>query len=375
MNDRLDPLKKPLWPLACGIALTLIGILGAFRIAGGDRGAGWTAARPAWRPSSLRCEDMINPLGLDTVAVRLSWTLESPERGLRQTAYQILVSSLEELLQPGRADLWDSGRMESSRSIHIAYAGRPLRSRGRYHWKVRSWDGRGEASPWSEPAWWEMGLLWNEDWVGQWIGLRNVELVLDPNMKDWIEGTADPAPRLETRAEILHRLREIRPAVHLRKRFRLHGDVRRDRAYICGLGYCELYLNGKKVGDHVLDPAPTDYDRRALYAVYDVTGAVKKGDNAAGVILGDGLYGQNVSEFASKMEYGSPGFLLQLDVEYADGSSFRLATDQTWKAMTGPILKANVFAGEVYDARREIPGWSEAVFEDGNWRPRTASTP
>ena len=186
--------------------------------------------------------------------------LESPpgERGKKQTAYQILVAASEATLRTGHGDLWDSGKADSSQSVQVPYGGKPLSSRQRCWWKVRVWDEHGKTSAWSEPAQWSMGLLSPGDWQGGWIGSDI--------------GPDDPH------------------AVYLRREMKLSNRLTRATAYISGLGYYELYLNGKRVGDHVLDPAFTDYDKRVMYVTYDVTGQLLSGANAVGVILGNGWF-------------------------------------------------------------------------------------
>ena len=200
---------------------------------------------------TLRCEYLDNPLGIDTAQPRLSWVLESTERGQKQTAYQVLVASSEALLKANTGDLWDTGTVTSDQTLQVVYAGKALRSCQRCYWKVRAWDNEGKVSRYSEPACWEMGLLSPQDWQGQWIGR-----------------TADT---------------NALPAPLLRRTFTLEGKIKQARAYICGLGYYELHLNGKKVGDHLLDPGYTRYDKRALYVAYDVTEALRRGSNAVGV--------------------------------------------------------------------------------------------
>ncbi len=180
------------------------------------------------RVTDLRCEYLANPLGIDVLQPRLSWKLESRWRGQKQTAYQILVASSEKLLQDDQADLWDSGKVASDQSIHVVYAGRPLTSRTDCHWKVRIWDADDKASPFSEVAMWDMGLLTPEDWKGKWISTPGKDNDMGP-----------------------------KPAPLFRKSFILSERPARARLYICGLGYHELRLNGEKVGDHVLDPAFT----------------------------------------------------------------------------------------------------------------------
>ncbi len=276
-------------------------------------------AGPPLAPVGLRCEYLVNPAAVDVVHPRLSWVLEHPERGQRQTAYQVLVSTSPGL-QSG--DAWDSGRVESAQSTHVAYAGKPLESGRTYYWKVRYWDKNGVASPYSKPARFDMGLLRKEDWKGKWIGGAN----------------------------------------QLRKEFTLKGRPVRARAYISGLGYYELRVNGKKAGDHVLDPGWTTYDKRVLYTAYDVTPLLAEGANAVAITLGQGWYGSRAA-------------LLQLNIELEGGQAVEIVTDTTWKVKQGPILSDSVYNGETYDARLETPGWDRPGYDDAGWKAATLADP
>ena len=311
----------------------------------------------ALRPLALKCEYAENPLGVDAARPRLSWRVESPRRAKMQTAYQLLVATSAAKLAEGTADLWDSGRVASDRSIQIEYQGRALRSFDRCYWKVRVWDQSGALSPYSQTATWEMGLLAPTDWKAKWI-------------------TADYLLRAESTVA----QRPVGPGPHprhraplFRKTFRLHALPLAARAYLCGLGYGELYLNGFKVGDHVLDPAQTDYEERALYVTYDVTQYLLPGENTVGVMLGSGWFNQDVVWKEGKYrvpggtDYGVPRVLLQLRWEYRDGSVETLTTDETWKVTAGPVFDNNVYAGEVYDARLELAGWSGNGLDDQVW--------
>jgi alpha-L-rhamnosidase len=203
--------------------------------------------------SGLKCEYRTNPLGLDTPQPRLSWLLDSRERGQCQTAYQILAGTDPGALDKGTGDLWDSGKIPSAESIHVVYGGQPLHSGQRVYWKVRAWDREARPSAYSAPAWWEMALLDSADWRAAWI-------------------TRKPqAPRTEKQ------MFEDDPAPLLRKEFVLQKKVRRARVYVSGLGYYELRLNGQRVGDQVLDPGWTTYSKRVLYSTYDVTDQLKRG--------------------------------------------------------------------------------------------------
>lgn len=293
---------------------------------------------------NLRCEYRTNPLGIDVARPRLGWQIESGRRGAGQSAYRILVASSREKLARNEGDLWDTGRVESDRSLQVTYDGRTLKSRERCHWKVKVWDEQGNASAYSKPARWEMGLLnEDEDWRAQWLSAPESQ---DPSVQP------DPAPLF-------------------RKAFELEKPVRSARAYVTGLGYYELYLNGSKVGNHVLDPVFTRYDRRVLYVTYDVTGHLRKGSNAAGVILGNGWYNMHtpaVWDFDKAPWRARPTMLCQIEVTFADGSSTTIASNGSWKVSTGPIRFESIRQGETYDARKEKPGWSTASYDDSGWK-------
>ncbi len=293
-------------------------------------------------PSNLRCEYCINPLGVDKKNPRLSWFLSHSDRGEKQSAYQVIVSSSLEKLNDNIGDIWDSGKVLSNSQL-ILYDGAPLESKKRYYWKVRWWDSKDRVSPFSEVAIFEMGLIEESDWKAKWIGRKEYEHLS-------IEAKDIPFARSYT----------IPHSALFRKDFFLKGQIKRARTYISGLGLYELYINGCRIGDKVLDPGQTDYKKKVLYSTYDVTSILKEGKNAIGVILGNGRY---------VMDYGYdfPKLILQLEVEYADGSSEIITSDETWKTSYGPILANGIYYGEVYDARREISGWNLPEFDDSGW--------
>jgi len=303
--------------------------------------------------TDLRCEYLVDPLGIDVVQPRLSWKLQSPWRGQRQTAYQILVASEERLLQQDKADLWDSGKIASDQSIHVVYAGQALAARTRCHWKVRVWDRDDKSTAFSSVARWEMGLLASEDWQAKWISAPGGE----------------EAPS-STRGQDARDTKSAQPAPLFRKAFTLPKAPVSARVYLCGLGYYELHVNGGKVGDHVLDPAFTRYDRRALYVTYDVTRLLRRGSNALGVILGNGWYNVHtrcVWDFDKAPWRDRPALLCQLELTFDDGSRTILASDESWRVTTGPIVFDGIRNGETYDARLEKPGWSAADANEAGW--------
>jgi len=269
----------------------------------------------AGAPSGMRCEYLTDPIGIDVRQPRFSWVLEHSQRGQKQSAYQVLVSLKPEV---AAGDQWDSGKVSSSQPVHVAYAGKPLESGRTYHWKVRYWDSGDGASPYSAAARFETGLLESADWKGKWIGGAN----------------------------------------QVRKEFTLASRPVRARAYIAGLGYYELRINGRKVGDRVLDPAWTTYDKRVLYSVYDITERLRQGPDAVAVTLGEGWF-------------KSRALRIEIRAELEGGQSVDLATDGSWKTMPGPIQSDSVYNGEVYDARLETPGWDRAGFDDAHWKPAT----
>ena len=309
------------------------------------------AAESVLHPVDLRCEYLKNPLGIDRTHPRLSWKLQAAPaagRSLAQTAFQIQVSMTEQALAGGKADLWDSGKVSSDQSNQVAYRGKPLESRQRCWWKVRIWDQNGKASAWSEPALWSMGLLQPSDWSAQWIGLNGG----DQTRPD------DPA-------------RTRLPARYLRREFDATKPVRRATVYASGLGFFDLYLNGARVGDHIMDPALTDYSKLILYVTFDVTRQLRLGGNALGVVLGNGrFYAPRAGDKtpAPFRTYGYPRLLLQLEIDYADGTTERVASDADWKVTAdGPTRTNNEYDGEEYDARKEMPGWDTVRFNDARW--------
>jgi alpha-L-rhamnosidase len=308
----------------------------------------------ALRPARLRAESQTEPLGLDVPRPRLGWILEPVDpahRGGAQRAYQIQAAASRARLDAGEADAWDSGKVASTATILIPWAGRALRSGERIFWRVRSWDGAGRPSPWSAPSWFEMALLAPSDWQARWI--------------------EDSAPPPRTDEERYH----LRPAPLLRREFDVEKPVARARAYVSGLGYYELSLNGKRVGDHALDPGWTTYSKRTLYSTYDVTAHLTQGRNAAGLVLGNGWWNPlpfkmfNHFNFREFLPVGEPRAIVQLEITYEDGSVERIVSDPSWRVGDSPILRNNVYLGELYDARKELPGWDRAGFDDRRWRP------
>jgi len=285
--------------------------------------------------TGLQCEYFDNPLGLDRPQPRLSWRLSDDRRGARQTAYRIQAGST-----PGADDLWDTGKTETDRCTHVPYDGAALTSRQRVYWRAKVWDHTGEEGDWSEPAWFEMGLLERNDWAGDWIGAA---IGGDPQ-------TSVPAPML-------------------RRAFAIDQPIAQARLYITALGLYEATINGRRVGDAEFTPGWTDYDSRVQYQTYDVTEHLRAGENAIGVWLGDGWAAGHVA-WAGRQNYvDRPRLLAQLEITTQDGSVTTIASDEHWRWAIGPIVESDIYMGESYDARQEQSGWDSPGFNDARWQP------
>ena len=307
--------------------------------------------------TNQRCEYRENPIGIDELNPRLSWQIESEQRGVRQSAYQIKVARSREALSQDAELLWDSGRVESKQSLHLPYAGQALSAGDRCYWQVRIWDENKQASAWSPVASWEIGLPSPEDWSGA----------------SWIRFTADDRDSpltqriLKTKFMNAERTVSAYPSPLFRRAFEVKPGLLRARAYVCGIGYNELQINGQKSGDAVLDPGQTTYDKRAFYVTHDIAPLLRAGPNALAIRLGSGFHGQNQAFNAKSLDYGPPALIAKIVLDYADGTQESIGSDASWKASTGAILYDNVYGGETYDARLEKRGWDEPGYDDSTW--------
>lgn len=291
----------------------------------------------SFRPINLLCEYRENPIGIDRKTPRFTWIANLKGRNKFQSAYRIIVSSTTDKAKQNIGDIWDTKKVFSSQSANIIYNGKKLESEQEYFWKIKIFDGDTRESEFSDINSFEMGLREQSLWQGQWISAPVIGYEYSPMF---------------------------------RRVFKIDKKIKKARAYICGLGYYELYINGIKMGDHVLDPGWTDYEKRVLYETYDVTEALLEGDNAVGVILGTGWYLMPLA----------PQMILQLNIEYGDGSKESIVSSNKsgWKVTDqGPIVKNSIYVGEIYDARREKPLWNTINYkEDNDWiKPSVAEPP
>lgn len=288
--------------------------------------------------SNLRCEYLVNPMGMDQPQPRFSWEIVSKERSVVQSTYRIFISDDPEILRTGHGDIWDSGKIDSNQSVNIEYTGPQLQSDKTYYWNVNIWTQKGQQNVWTKPAVFHTGFFNPSDWKASWI------TAIDSSVS----------------------------APLFRKKFEAEKPVKEAFLYITAAGFYEAYLNGKKVGDHVLDPGITDYRKRVLYATYDVTKDLDNGSNILGVTLGNGAY--HLKKTKGRYSYsdgglnlGTPRFLAQLNITFKDGTKKIVVTDNSWKYASGPITFNNIYGGEDYDARLEKEGWALVKFDDSGW--------
>lgn len=303
-------------------------------------------------PTDLKCEYQSGDVLIEAgSSPRLSW-INSAE----QTAYQIKVSSSDKPSKDG--NIWDSGKVESDESHLVPYAGATLEPMDTYYWTVRIWDKKGKASGWSKPARWTTGP--GKDWEAEWIGAP------------WQN---DERGEWYTRYPMF------------RKEFEVGPGLKDAKIFISGLGYFEARLNGEKIGDDFLAPGLTDYTLRpflgenpripldpevtayrTLYLCYDIADLLRQGGNAIGVTLGNGYFHTRPTAQSAQCEpYGVPRLIARIELTYKDGRREHICTDTSWKAAVSPFTFGDVWAGEVYDAREEQPGWDRAGFDDSAW--------
>ena len=304
-------------------------------------------------------ENFSNPLGYDLSGLNFSWKIPPLREGIKQTAYRIVTAHSEEGLKDKHT--WDTGRVESSQNRNIPYGGESVKSRQRIWWKVLFWDENGVASEWSKPQWFEAGLLSNLEWGAKWISSADAPVEIS---KDYSYGGGKHAGQIK---------RKFVPPAYVRKTFHSQKNVKFARAYVASHGWFQAYINGKKLGDDYLGTGWTAYEKHTQGQTYDITGLIRQGENAFGAVLTDGWYSGYL--MSNPNAYGvKPELLARIEITYEDGSVLSVSSDETWKYSGGPVVFADIYDGEVYDARLEMPGWNDAGFDDSSWK-RVAAAP
>ena len=287
---------------------------------------------------NLTCEYNNNPIGIDVQKPRLGWQLKSDGQNVMQTAYEIRVALSKNDVLKGTNLIWSSGKVESDQSLDIIYEGSALQSMQRAYWQVRVWNNKNKVTSWSPPSFWETGILDTNLWSASYIGMDDF--------------TTE---------------KKSHPSQYFRKEFQTEKSIKSAKVYVTALGLYELHLNGKKVGNDLFTPGYTSYNHRLQYQTYDVTEMLQK-DNAIGAIVGDGWYRGNIGWKGDYAFYGKQlGLLVQLKVDYTDGTSETIVSDGDWKASYGPILESDMYNGEKYDARLEMDGWAQIGFDESEW--------
>lgn len=307
---------------------------------------------------NLRCEYKTDPVGIENTQPELSWELQSNQRNVVQTAYQVMVADNPQSLIKGTGNIWDSKQVNSAASIQVSYKGSTLQSSKTYYWKVKVWDNRGHVSAWSAVAKCQMGLLKPGDWKGaKWIGYDKM-----PDSNRIVPFIHGRGPKK------LGYINDTLPL--LRKTFAINKPIKNATIYISGLGHFDLSLNGTKVGDHFLDPGWTQYDKQALYVPFDLTNQLKLGNNTLGVMLGNGFYFIPRDKRYRKLTggYGYPKMICRLTIEYKDGTTENIVSDRSWKTAPGPITFSSIYGGEDYNANLEQTNWNTPTFNDSKWR-------
>ncbi|WP_316832812.1 glycoside hydrolase family 78 protein [Pedobacter aquatilis] len=276
--------------------------------------------------TDLTVENLTNPLSIDQPKPRFSWKIVSAEKNTKQTHFEIRLGSQADLT---RNTIWKADK-KSETSVLLAYDGSTLSSKTKYYWQVRVKDNHGNTSVWSAVQYFQTGLK-PEDWSAQWITVSG---------KDSLPSSP-----------------------YFRKEISLKKVVRSAMIYITAKGLYEAHLNGAKIGNHYFAPGWTSYKNHIQYQVYDITKNLKQGNNAIGVVLANGWYKGRIGFSNRSQFYGDMrAFLMQLEIEYTDGTKEVINSDNTWETANGPIVSADIYDGETYDARLEIPGWDRIGF-------------
>ena len=320
--------------------------------------------------TEMRAQCLHNPIGLQESNPELSYILKpenhaEAEEGnihIYQSRYRILAASKKELLYEDNGDLWDSGIIEQQETFGIVYKGKKLTSRQKVYWKVKVWDNEGNDIGWSDIAAWEMGLF-KEDWNSKWIG-----------QGDNYDGDKSMAPMFVCDFNVSQ------------------SEMEYARLYISGLGIFQAYLNGEKITENLFEPGESDATETVYYVTYDVTEMLRNGDNALGVILGNGQYTnfqfnpvmtnpdgtlhplhryqKNDGGFVKPGISGNKKLIAQLEITCKNGERVTAAASgESWRWTEGPVVFQNWYGGEDYDATREIPDWNIPGGCRKDWKP------
>ena len=321
-------------------------------------------------PSNLLIEGNVKPLNVHSQTPNLSWHANVKS----QQPYQIQVASSAENLARNKADLWDSSKVLSNKSVNIAYQGAPLNSNTNAFWRVRVWQqGVNEPSAWSTMSTWEMGLLNKADWQAKWLQVATpITAENTPQINQWINlvGTVEKEDGsiASSAIELLH----SKPTASLfRHQFSVAKTLKNAKLHSTAGGYYEIFINGQRVKDRIMDPGQTDFDKRILYNTDLVTDFIQSGNNAIAVHLGSGWYDEsiafsgwknpdnkNANQERKNYSFGQPKFIAQLELTFTDGSQQIVSSNENWLSHPSPVVKEGIFSGELFDANNAVKGWN-----------------
>ena len=290
--------------------------------------------------TSLKTDYKVNPVGIDNPKPKLSWIIQSDQMNTMQASYEIRAALNKRDLEKGKNLVWKTDKVATFQSVHVLYDGPLMESFKRVYWQVRIKDNHGKTSKWSKAAFWETGFMSGTEWKADWIA------------PDWEEDIS-----------------KSMPSPYLRKEFTLENDIGNARLYISSHGLYQVEINGKRIGDQEFTPGWTSFDTRLQYQTYDVTRELQPGKNVIGIILGDGWFSGSLGWRDNRNVWGSQlSAIAELLVQQPNGKFEIIQTDDTWRASTGPILESDIYNGEVYDATKELVGWSNPGFDDSGWK-------
>ena len=324
----------------------------------------WLASAEGIKVTRLTAEMQSNPTMLNETP-RLGWQMISDENGTSQSAYEIEIrDALNNNL------IWSSGKVDSSQSqlVDVSKAFVTYNGSGQYAWRVRVWDEVDKPTTWSDEATFGYKQLKSEELFScsQWIGAIARKDAKLPAGRNFTGGELRK-PEVKAAWDAVDSL--AKKSIYLRRSFQTDKKIVKATASVAGLGFYEFTLNGKKVGESEFAPLWSDYDKSVYYNTYDVTEQLQKGENVAGVLLGNGFYNVTGGRYRKlQISFGPPTLLFELKINYQDGTEEIVCSDANWKYDLSPLVFNCIYGGEDYDARLEQVGWDKARFKDAGWQ-------
>jgi len=323
----------------------------------------FTVASQAIEVTKLTCEMVETPLAIATNHPRFGWQMTAAENGAMQSAYEMELVMVQHGI---RSTVWNSGKVASNKSQLVTYNGKGLLPIIKYLWRVKVWDENDKPSAWSAES--EFRIAPDKAFMNAlWVGAISSDSARIPAGKRFLSsemGTAEYKAIWKNIDTLSSK------SIILRKSFIANKQITDATAYVCGLGHYEFSLNGNKVGDGEFAPMWSDYDKTVYYNTFDITKLLRKGENVAGVLLGNGFYNEQGGRYSKlKVSFGAPTLFIKLVIHYSDGTSLEVISDKNWKYSLSAVTFNSIYGGEDYDARMEQKGWNLPGFNDQKWLP------